>query len=100
MVHTRKKFLSDWIALVFKYRARLATTKKVAVTSGETQEDNQNFNWKAVMKNSDRGDYRLKGDGSFVNNNYRNSLTVVQNRGVGYSCMPLVILCKYEKLSM
>lgn len=85
---------------MFKYRARLATTKKVAVTSGETQEDNQNFNWKAVMKNSDGGDYRLKGDGSFVNNNYRNSLTVEQNRGVGYSCMPLVILCKYEELSM
>lgn len=40
-------------ALKYQHRAHLATTKKETVASGETQEDNQNFNWKADMKNSD-----------------------------------------------
>lgn len=72
--------------------------KKETVTSRETQEDNQNFNWEADMKNSDRGNYRLKEEGPFVNINYRNVSIMEQNRGVGYIHMPLVILCKYEKL--
>lgn len=39
--------------LKYHHRARLATTKKETVASGETQEDNQNFNWKADLKNSE-----------------------------------------------
>lgn len=59
---------------VWKYlnRACLATAKKETGTSGETQKDNHNFNWKAGMKNSDRWNHKLKGDGPFVNINARN----------------------------
>lgn len=71
--------------------------KKEIVIFREIQEDNQNFNWEVDMKNSDRGNYRLKEEGFFVNINYRNILIMEQNRGVGYIYMFLVILCKYEK---
>lgn len=54
MIHTRRRFSIMGSFWCFKHRAHLATTKEVAVASGETQEDNQNFNWKADIKNSDR----------------------------------------------
>lgn len=53
----------------YQPRAHLATTKKETVASGNTQEDNQNFNWKADLKNSDRGNYKWKGDEPFVHIN-------------------------------
>ena len=50
------------------------------------------------MKNSDRGNQKLKGDRPFVNINYRNTLIVEQNRGKEY--VPIIILYKYEELSI
>jgi len=44
--------------LKYQHRAHLATTKKETVVSGETHQDNQNFNCKADMKNSDRENYQ------------------------------------------
>ena len=51
------------------------------------------------MKTRDRGNYKLKRDGPFVNINCRN-IIVEQNRDTSSICMSLVILCKYEKLSL
>lgn len=82
------------------HRAHLATMKKETVISGEIQEDNQNFSWKAGVKNSDRGNCKLKRDGPFANINYRNILIVEENRGLGYIYIPFIILCKYVELSM
>lgn len=41
------------------------------------------------MKNSDRGNYKLKGDRAFVNINYRRFLFVEQNRSIEY--VPIII---------
>lgn len=71
--------------------------KKETVTSGESQEDTQTFSQEAGMKNSDRGNYKLKGDRPFVNINYRNTLIVEQNRSIEF--VPIIILYKYEELS-
>lgn len=66
------------------HKVCLATMKKETVTSGESEKDTQTSSWKAGMKNSDRGNYKLKGDRPFVNINYRNTLIVEQNRGIEY----------------
>lgn len=79
------------------YKVCLATMKKETVTSGESQEDTQTFSQEAGMKNSDRGNYKLKGDRPFVNINYRNTLIVEQNRSIEF--VPIIILYKYEELS-
>lgn len=98
----QEKILHRWIALVFSgtcIELAQQLLRKKQLTSGETQEDNQNFNCKAGT-NSDRANYELKGDGPFVNVNYRNILIVEQERCVGYIYMPFVILYKYEELSV
>lgn len=53
-------FSPSLLQLIFTFCAEFLLTTSwpgmvTTVTSGESQEDNENFNWKAYMKNGDRG---------------------------------------------